>query len=68
MAYDISNDPDLNEYDTDDLKDLTKAGMGTAGREVVMNLEFLVFLLIALFILGVIAALILRAKGFFKTK
>ncbi len=65
MAYDIASDPDVNAYDTDDLKDITKAGMGEAGREVVVNLEFIVFLLIFLFILGVISALVLKSKGFF---
>ncbi len=68
VGYDIDSDPDVNKYDTDDLKDLTKAGLGTAGREVVVSVDFIVFLLIVLFILGVIGALILKSKGFFRTK
>lgn len=65
-SYDIDSDPDLNKYDTDDLKDITKAGLGTAGREVVVNVDFLVFLAIVLVIVGIISALILKARGFFK--
>ncbi len=68
FGYKPECDADINQYDTDDLKDLTKAGLGTAGREVAVNLEFFVFLLIMLFILGVIATMILRSKGFFGGK
>ena len=66
MAYDIDNDPDINKYTKEDLEDLTKAGIGTAGREVVVNLDFIIFLVIILFILGLIAAVWLKGKGFFK--
>lgn len=68
FGYKAECDSDINKYETDDLKDLTKSGLGTAGREVAVNLEFLVFLLIMLFIFGAIAAMILRSKGFFGGK
>ncbi len=68
FGYKAECDPDLNKYDTDDLKDLSKAGMGVAGREVILSVDFIVFLLIILFILGMIGAVILRGKGFFGGK
>ncbi len=66
FGYKAECDPDLNEYDTGDLKDLTKSGLGTAGREVVVSIDFLIFLVIVLVILGMVSALILRSKGFLR--
>ncbi len=62
MAYDIEQDPDVNAYDTDDLKDITKAGMGEAGREVVVNTDFIVALLLLLLILGLLALFIKEVR------
>ena len=55
--YDISCDPDLNEFDTDDYQDITKAGLGTGGQELASNAGFLVFLGILLAIIGVFVAM-----------
>jgi len=57
MAYDISQDPDLNSYDTDDLQDITKAGLGEGGVELAQNAGFLVFLGIILAVIGILVAL-----------
>ncbi len=60
--YDLRCDPDINGYETDDLKEITKSGMGVAGGEVVVNLDIIVFLLIAAFILTIIGVVIYKAK------
>ena len=60
MGYDILGDPDINIFETEDLKDLTKAGIGIAGREVVVNVEFAVFLLLMLTILGLLTVIWLK--------
>jgi len=65
MAYDIAQDPDVNEYDTGDLKDITKSGLGTAGREVVVTADLVVFLFMIVVILGVIAAILYKFRGMF---
>ncbi len=64
FGYKPECEADFNQYSTDDLQDITKAGLGTAGREVVVNIDFIVFLLIFLFILGLIGVLVLRSRGF----
>ena len=63
MAYDITQDPDLNEFTTDDLQDITKAGLGEGGVELAQNAGFLVFLGI---IIAVIAALVAVKTGIIK--
>ena len=61
-GYDISTDADINKYDTDDLKDLTKAGMGEGARELVISTEFIVFMAIAIFLVGLIVVLIAKTR------
>lgn len=63
FGYKAECDPDLNKYDTEDLKDLTKSGLGTAGREFAINVEFLVTAIIILFIVGLVGVVFARSKG-----
>ncbi len=62
MAYDITTDPDINQYDTDDLQDITKAAMGEGGREVAKNAGFYTFLWIVIGIATLLVALIAFAR------
>ncbi len=67
MAYTVSGDNDINAFDNDDLKELTKAGMGTAAREVVVNLDLIVLLLIGVFVISIIAVFVAKSKGLLGT-
>ncbi len=68
MAYNIEDDHDINSFSTDELKELTKAGMGTAGREVVVNLDLIIILLIGVFVITIIGVFIAKSKGLFGMK
>ena len=61
--YEARCDPDINEFDTDDLKDLSKAGMGVAGREVAVTTDFIVFLFLFLIVIGMLGFMIVKIKG-----
>ncbi len=66
MGYDIESDPDLNSYSTTALKYLTKSGIGTAGREIVVFSDFLVFLIISVLVVGMIGSFLITFTKLYK--
>ncbi len=68
FGYKPECDPDINQFDTGDLKNLTTAGIGTAGREVIVNLDLIVILVLFGVVITLIAVFIAKAKGLFGLK
>ena len=63
FGYKPECDSDINQFSTGDLKDITKSGVGTAGREVVVSEDLVVFLIMIALIIGVIAGLLYKFRG-----
>ncbi len=68
MPYNIETDPDLNAFETNDLKDLTLSGLGTAGREVVSFSEFLIFMALIILVIGMISSILFTFTVLYKVK
>ncbi len=65
MAYNIEDDPDINSFDSEELKNLTTAGIGTAGREVVVNIDLIVILVLFGIVITLLTVFIVKGKKLF---
>lgn len=61
-TYDIATDADINSYTTEDMKDISKAGIGTAGREGASWIELIIAVIIVTFAIGGMALIVLKIK------
>ena len=61
--FDIQQSADINYFETEDLQDLTIAGIGTTGAEIIPLIGFIIVLLLLAFALG----MFIKYKGHGKT-
>lgn len=58
-GFSVAGSTDINYFDTEDLQDLTIAGIGTTGVEVIPLIGFVIILLLLAFAL----AMLVKFKG-----
>ena len=61
--FDIQNSADINYFETEDIQDLTLAGIGTTGVEIIPLIGFIVILLLLAFALGMLIKFKNQGKG-----
>lgn len=63
LGFDIGCSSDINEFETQDLQDLTLSGVGTTGVEIIPLIGFIVILLLLAFALGMLIKFKNQGKG-----